>query len=109
MPDGADGTAAGLRVVHAAELIPAGPEQCRHLPPPGDRFCRVAPMFQSVLVAWRRTAAFSPTVKPTAGPPRHSRRLARHPAPIPGTASWAPMHGQVAVHGVDPPFSMPPP
>jgi hypothetical protein len=37
--------AAGLQVAHAAELVPAGAEQRRHLPPLGHSFSGVVPMF----------------------------------------------------------------
>jgi hypothetical protein len=62
-----------LPVAHRPELVPTGPEQCRHLPPPGNRFGRTAPMFQSVLVAWLAANPINAAVEPTAGSPRHSR------------------------------------
>jgi hypothetical protein len=95
-----------LPVAHAAELIPAGAKQRRHHPPLGDGLGSVAAMPEGVAVTFGRSAAFSATVKPTASPSRHSGRLARHTAPVPGAASRALMHGQVAVHGVDPPLLM---
>jgi hypothetical protein len=62
-----------LPVAHRPELVPTGPEQRRHLPPPGNGFGRTAPMFQSVLVAWLAADPINAAVEPTAGSPRHSR------------------------------------
>ena len=53
-----------LQVTHAAELVPAGAEQGRYLPPPGDGFGRIAPVSQSVLVAFGCATAFSAAVHP---------------------------------------------
>src|SRR4051812_28279811 len=98
-----------LPVAHAAELIPAGAEQRRHLPPPGDGFDRIVPMLQGIAVAWLTADPISTAVESTAAPPLHGWRLAWHPAPVPGMASGALVHGQAAVHGFVPPVSMPPP
>jgi hypothetical protein len=54
-------------------MLPTGPKQRRHLPPPGNGFGRTAPMFQSVLVAWLAADPINAAVEPTAGSPRHSR------------------------------------
>jgi hypothetical protein len=96
-PDGADG--AHLHVAHRPKLILAGPEQRRHLPPPGNGLGRVAPMFQGIVVARLFADAVSPSMESTAGPSRHSRRLARRSAPVPGSASRAPMHAKLLFIG----------
>jgi hypothetical protein len=49
-PDGADGAAAGLQVAHRPKLFPTGPQQRRHLSPPGDGFGGVAPMLPRIPV-----------------------------------------------------------
>ena len=102
-----------LYVPNAAKVLPAGPEQRRHLPPPGDGFGRTAPMFQSVLIAPGSAASVSPAMKPTASPSLHGGRLARHLAPVPGIAAGRLVQtrqlGVLRVHGVVPPVSIPPP
>jgi hypothetical protein len=65
--------ASELPVAHRPEMLPTGPKQRRHLPPPSDGFGRTAPVFQSVLVAWLATDPINAAVEPTAGSPRHSR------------------------------------
>ena len=75
MPDGTDGAAAGLQVAHAAELVPTGPEQRRHLSPPGDGLGRVAPVPEGVAIARRRTDAVSTAVKPTASPSLYGQSM----------------------------------
>src|SRR5690349_18333440 len=94
---------AALEVAHRPELVPAGAEQRYHLTPLGHSFSGVVPMFQGIPVTRLTADPISAAVKPTAGPPHHSWRLARHPAPVPGTASRAQMHGEAAVHGFVPP------
>jgi hypothetical protein len=101
--------ASELPVAHRPELVPTDPKQRRYLPPLGDGFGRIASMPEGVLVARLTADPISAAVEPTAGSSRHSRRPAWRSVPVPGTASRAPMHGQAAVHGFVPPFSIPPP
>jgi hypothetical protein len=53
-----------LQAAHAAELIPAGAEQRRHLAVPGNALGRVAPVFQGVAIATWRANAVSAAVHP---------------------------------------------
>src|SRR3954454_25374762 len=53
-----------LQVTHRSEMTPTGPEQCRHLPPPGDSFGGVTPVLQGIPVAWLTAALFSAAVYP---------------------------------------------
>jgi hypothetical protein len=95
----------GLHVAHRAELIPAGAEQRRHLPSTSHGFGGVAPVFQGIPITRLATAPISSTVEPTANPTRYSRRLARHRAPVPGTASRARMHAKLLSIGSFPSIS----
>jgi hypothetical protein len=56
--------ASELPVAHRPELVPTGPEQRRHLPPPGNGFGGVVPVLQGVAVARRRPAPVSPVMHP---------------------------------------------
>jgi hypothetical protein len=61
-----------LPVAHRPEMLPTGPKQRRHLPPPSDGFGRTAPVFQSVLIAHWSADTLSPAMKPTASSPHHN-------------------------------------
>jgi len=72
----------------------------------GDRLGGVAAMLEGIPIALR-SARGKAAVHP-AFPVRHRRRLARPPAPCPRPTPLAAMHGQFALHGVDPPISLAP-
>jgi hypothetical protein len=74
--------------------------------PPRDSLCRVAAMFERVLISLRGSRGQS-AVHPAATV-RHRRRLAPAPAPCPRSTSRAEVHGQFALHGVDPLISIDP-
>jgi hypothetical protein len=73
-----------------------GAQQARNFPTSCNRLRRIASMFESVFISlgrsWRHTA-----VHPAAAV-RHRWRLARVPAPRPGSASAAEVHGQLVSH-----------
>jgi hypothetical protein len=68
----------------------ASAHQARNLPTPGDRLCRVPPVFEGVLISLRCAGRHS-AVHPTSAV-RHRWRLARIPAPRSGSASRAEVH-----------------
>ena len=86
--------------------VPHRSNQGRDCAPVGNRICRVAPMPESVPITPRCSRRLS-AVHPAA-PVRHRRRPARAPSPCPRSTSGAAVHGQSALHGIDPPISVDP-
>ena len=79
-------------VAQGIELVPAGADQRRHLPPLDNGLGGIAPMFQSVAVAWLATTALTSAVHSAAHLPAHSRLLAWRLPPSPGMASGCLVH-----------------
>jgi hypothetical protein len=81
--------------------IPRHPDQLGRFTPASDGFCGVMTVPEGVFVADRSAASSRAAMHPTTALSPHRRRLARFPAPRPGSTSGI---GTVSSY-----FSLPPP